>query len=303
MQDLRRLRIIIFSIVINCVCSHVIADIACMTWNMKWFPSSRRNLRLSESEELKRIKEAGSVISSSFNEIKVESENIIVCAQEVRDALICSNIVASCGIKGLKVSSVSNFKDKTGIPLWQQTAIFSTLPIVEAGYSHWQPSEIVELPRGFSYAVFELKENQMIVCFSLHLKSNLNFAGTELVHQENILKREMSAKQILDEVKRFRKKYGDNLRVLVAGDFNTSEDDCSYVSEATLRSFYGAHYRSCFTGIKKDRRITCPGNDRYEDATFDYILYKGFGKRKDIKIFNGLGISDHNPVALLLSIE
>jgi endonuclease/exonuclease/phosphatase family metal-dependent hydrolase len=98
-------------------------------------------------------------------------------------------------------------------------------------------------------------------------------------------------------------KYGDNLRVLVAGDFNTSEDDYSYVSEATLRSFYGAHYRSCFSGIKKDRRITCPGNGRYEDATFDYVLYKGFGKRKDIKIFNGLGISDHNPVALSLSLE
>lgn len=93
MQDLRRLRIIIFSILINCVCFHASADIACMTWNMKWFPSGRRNLRLSESEELKRIKEAGSVISSSFNEIKVESENIIVCVQEVRDALICSTAI------------------------------------------------------------------------------------------------------------------------------------------------------------------------------------------------------------------
>ena len=67
--------------------------------------------------------------------------------------------------------------------------------------------------------------------------------------------------------------YGERLkRVVVAGDFNTNEDEETFVSESTLRSFYGAHFRSCFKGWRKHQRITHPGSGGYPDATFDSLI-------------------------------
>jgi len=78
------------------------------------------------------------------------------------------------------------------------------------------------------------------------------------------------------------------------------DDDLEYVSEATLRSFYGAHFRSCFRDWKKSQKITHPGSGRFPDATFDYILYRGFERIVSRKIYTGVPLSDHNLVALRL---
>ena len=88
--------------------------------------------------------------------------------------------------------------------------------------------------------------------------------------------------------------------VVVGGDFNTNDDDLEYVSEATIRSFYGAHFRSCFRDLKKSQKITHPGTNGFPDATFDYILYRGFERLVSRKIYPGAPESDHNLVALRL---
>ena len=88
--------------------------------------------------------------------------------------------------------------------------------------------------------------------------------------------------------------------VVVGGDFNTNDDDLEYVSEATIRSFYGAHFRSCFRDQKKSQKITHPGTNGFPDATFDYILYRGFERIVSRKIYPGAPESDHNLVALRL---
>ena len=99
---------------------------------------------------------------------------------------------------------------------------------------------------------------------------------------------------------RRRRRPGVKLRILVGGDFNTNEDDPAFVSEATLRSFYGAHYRSCFRDWKKSQCVTHPGDRNFPDATFDYILYHGFERIVSRRIFPGAPVSDHNLVALRL---
>ena len=93
---------------------------------------------------------------------------------------------------------------------------------------------------------------------------------------------------------------GKELRVVVGGDFNTNDDDLEYVSEATLRSFYGAHFRSCFRDLRKDQKVTRPGANGFPDMTFDYILYRGFERIVSRKIYPGEPLSDHNLVALRL---
>ena len=120
-------------------------------------------------------------------------------------------------------------------------------------------------------------------------------------HAKSRYHREAAAAQVLAVVRKMRDGLpGKELRVVVGGDFNTNDDDLEYVSEATLRSFYGAHVRSCFRDLRKDQKVTRPGTNGFPDATFDYILYRGFERIVSRKIYPGAPVSDHNLVALRL---
>ena len=276
-------------------------DVLVTTWNMKWFPSGIADLRNDEVAERKTILGAGRLLSDVFREqTRKSSADVIVLAQEVRDAETMTNYVSAAGIKGLKVVSVSHFRDGD-VPIWQQVAILSTLPVLDAGYATWAKGIGVSIPRGFAYALLDGGKEGPIACFSLHLKSNLNRSGSDVEGQKNIYKREASAAQILAVVRKMRDAFPDReLRVVVGGDFNTNDDDLEYVSEATLRSFYGAHFRSCFRDLRRDQKVTRLGTNGFPDMTFDYILYRGFDRIVSRKIYPGPPLSDHNLVALRL---
>ena len=276
-------------------------DVLVTTWNMKWFPSGIADLRNDLTAENATIANAGRILSGAVNDqTRKSGADMIVLAQEIRDVVAMSNYVDAAGIKGLKVVSVSHFKDGD-IPIWQQVAILSTLPVLDAGYATWARGIGVSIPRGFAYALLDGGDAGPIACFSLHLKSNMNRSGSAVEGQKNIYKREAAAAQILAVVRKMRDELpGKELRVVVGGDFNTNDDDLEYVSEATLRSFYGAHFRSCFRDLKKSQKITHPGSNGFPDATFDYILYRGFERIVSRKIYQGAPVSDHNLVALRL---
>ena len=276
-------------------------DVLITTWNMKWFPSGLADLRNSEEAEKATIIKAGRTLSDAVKaHTRKSGAGLIALAQEVRDAEAMSNYVRASGIEGLKLVVVSHFKDGD-IPLWQQVAILSTLPVMDSGFATWAKGIGVSIPRGFAYALLDGGEDGPIACFSLHLKSNLNRSGTDVEAQKNLYKREAAAAQILAVVRKMRDAFPDReLKVVVGGDFNTSDDDLAYVSEATLRSFYGAHFRSCFRDLKKSQKITHPGGNGFPDATFDYILYRGFERIVSRKIYPGSPVSDHNLVALRL---
>ena len=276
-------------------------DVLVATWNMKWFPSGIADLRNGEDAEKATISGAGRLLSGAVREqTRKSGADLIVLAQEVRDAETMTNYVKASGIKGLKVVTVSHFKDGD-VPIWQQVAILSTLPVLDAGFATWARGIGVSIPRGFAYALLDGGKEGPIACFSLHLKSNVNRSGSDVEGQKNIYKREASSAQVLAVVRKMRDGLpGKELRVVVGGDFNTNDDDLEYVSEATLRSFYGAHFRSCFRDLKKEQKVTRPGANGFPDMTFDYILYRGFERIVSRKIYPGKPISDHNLVALRL---
>ncbi len=303
MQGVRRLRVkIVFLAWIafaGMLC--VWGDVLVTTWNMKWFPSGLVDLRNSEEAENAIIANAGRILAyAAHDQTRKSGADMIVLAQEVRDVEAMSNYVHAAGIQGLKVVSVSHFKDGD-VPIWQQVAILSTLPVLDAGYATWAKGIGVSIPRGFAYALLDGGKAGPIACFSLHLKSNMNRSGSDVEGQKNIYKREAAAAQVLAVVRKMRDGLpGKELRVVVGGDFNTNDDDLEYVSEATLRAFYGAHFRSCFRDLKKSQKITHPGSNGFPDATFDYILYRGFERIVSRKIYPGAPVSDHNLVALRL---
>ena len=278
-------------------------DILCATWNMKWFPSGRADMRRDNFfEETITADNASKILSNFYREMSSSNDaEVVFFAQEMRDREWCARLVEKSDIPNLKIASISDFRDNAGVTLWQQTVVLSTLPVIEAGFTPWQGDENVDVPRGYAYAVLRRDNGDMVACFSIHLKSNLNVGNRPIETQRNIYKREISAPQILAKLKELQKKYTGQLsRVIVAGDFNTNEDEQSFVSESTLRSFYGAHFRNCFSGAKKADRVTHPGMGKFPDATFDYILYRGFDKQVSRRIFPGALVSDHNLVALRL---
>lgn len=276
-------------------------DVLVTTWNMKWFPSGKANIRNEDVFEKMSIANAGKILAGAVDDqCRRSNADLIVFGQEVRDAEAMSNYVHASGIDGLRVVTVSNFTDGD-VPIWQQVAIMSTLPVIDSGFATWSKSSGVSIPRGFAYALLDGGEDGPIACFSLHLKSNLNQSGTEVENQKNIYKREAASAQILAVVKKMRDAFPNKeLRVVVGGDFNTNDDDFEYVSESTIRAFYGAHFRSCFRDLKKSQKITHPAANGFPDATFDYILYRGFERIVSRKIYPGQPVSDHNLVALRL---
>ena len=52
--------------------------------------------------------------------------------------------------------------------------------------------------------------------------------------------------------------------------------------------------------VRREQRVTRPAAGNFPDATFDYILYRGFDRIVGRKIYSGAGVSDHNLVALRL---
>ena len=280
-------------------CGH--GDVLVTTWNMKWFPSGKANVRNEGVLEKMTIASAGKILSEAVEDQNRKSKaDLIVFGQEVRDAEAMTNYARAAGIDGLRVAVVSNFLDGD-VPIWQQVAIMTTLPVLDAGFATWAKGSGVSIPRGFAYALLDGGDEGPIACFSLHLKSNLNRSGTEMENQKNIYKREAASAQILALVRKMRDSFQrKELRVIVGGDFNTNDDDIAFVSESTIRAFYGAHFRSCFRDLKKSQRITYPGANGFPDATLDYILYRGFERIVGRKIYPGHPVSDHNLVALRL---
>ncbi len=276
------------------------ADVAYATWNLHWFPSGHANRRMSETTERRHAKATGEALALMLDGVCGTNGDFVLFPQEVRDEKCCKSLLRYAGREDASVASISGFTDAAGIPLWQQVAVLSTLQPIETGSAKWLSRTPEPAPRGYAYAVFDHGPGGKTACFSLHLKSNLNLSGSLFGQQRNIYLREMAASQVLAKVRSLRQKYGEDLKVVAAGDFNTDTDDARFVSEATLRSFYGAHYRSCFTGLKPEDRVTHPATGPYPDATFDYILFLGFGEMTGRYLFPGAPYSDHNFVAVTL---
>ena len=265
-------------------------EITCATWNMEWFPSGVANMRKPDIEPA-RITQAGDAIK--------KASPSILFVQEIRDRETCERLASVSGIKGLKVAVCSEFKDQTGIPIFQQCAILTSYPVLEAASERWHSYGAVDPPRGYVYALLDVG-GELVACYCVHLKSNLTRKPSD--NQMNILKRELAATQLLDRIRKTDDHKGRKVtRFVIAGDFNTTLDDPLYVSEGTIRSLLDAGFRDGFEGLDRKDRVTLPAKGQYQDVTFDYVFYKGFLGRKDVRIMPPTEVSDHRMVILRIT--
>lgn len=279
------------------------ADLVFGTWNLNWFPSGLADRKAPAGRERERILSAAGILRDGLLRSGAgEGGDVVLFLQEMRGPGVCGELVEAVALPRLRVVEASRFKDPYGIPVWQQLCLASTLPPVETGSPLWLPVPGGSVSRGYSYAVFRPPGGAALICVCLHLKSNLALTGGLVEEQRNIYKREKASAQILKTLGGLCDRYGEGARIVIAGDFNTDEDSERFVSEATLRSFYGAHFRSCFTGVPEERRVTLPASGPYPDATFDYILYRGLEKAGGPLISDGRRVSDHHPVFIRLRV-
>jgi hypothetical protein len=105
------------------------------TWNLKWFPSGRAEHRASERVEAANINDAADVIRGCL-----KGKGRILCLQELRDPLACSNLVSAIGDTNLRVAVATAYRDFRDNRLqWQQLAIVTDLPVLE---TKWQYARI-----------------------------------------------------------------------------------------------------------------------------------------------------------------
>jgi len=268
-----------------------LAGVKVATWNIEWFPSGLAFKQAAPEVEQARIDAAAAIVKTYAPDI--------LFAQEIRDAESAEKLIAASGLEGMKLAAITDFKDQEGNLMFQQCAILSKHPVLDARSERWRTFGVVDPPRGFAYALLDV-DGELTACFSLHLKSNFKRSARD--HQLNILKRELAIAQLLRFIDALPMDVGGRkiTRFIVAGDINSSLDDPAYLSEGTIRNLLEAGFKNCFEGVPPARRVTLPGNDRFPDVTFDYIFWKGFAKQTALRLSPKHDVSDHNMVVVTL---
>ena len=180
----------------------------------------------------------------------------------------------------------------------QQVAVFSRFPVLAAGSESWVASDFVFPPRGFAWAILDVRGEKVAV-FDVHLKSNYVPEGKDEARAAvmNRLKRELAARQLVSRAAAIAATNGWNVgRLLVAGDFNTAAEDPRFAGEKTMRIVRDAGFRDAFEGVPEAERPTLPASDLYPAATFDHICAKGFGAPFSRRVAAVARTSDHAPV-------
>ncbi len=263
------------------------------SWNMGWFPSGYSEQQ-SENDERTRL-------SQTARLMRQQGLPDILLVQEIRDMETCQALTKQLNDKAFRPIVCSSFIDyETKEPALQQLAIFSRYKTLVAGSEPWHVADFVYPPRGYAFAVFEIG-GQLVACFNIHLKSNYIPEGQDVEQQTtlNRLKRELSARQVLDRIDAFRREGVQGRPVtsfLVAGDFNTSLFDEPYKAEATIRSMINTGFANAHEGLVGEAYATLPANQYYPAATFDYILYNGLIPAGKPRVLPNVWISDHREI-------
>jgi endonuclease/exonuclease/phosphatase family metal-dependent hydrolase len=277
-------------------CSSVFGadEIKVSTWNLHWFPSGSKKGYAPAEVEKKRVSEAASVL-------KNEKPDIIVL-EEVRDFESCDALAKEIGPEYQVVVCAAfrnNFGGGSGL---QQVAILSKYPAQSAWYEEWKNFGIVDPPRGFAFAHFNINGKDIAV-YGVHFKSNFTKGPQFKDRQLNILKRELASEQLLAHQLGLSKKLKEEFEAtIVAGDFNTTKDQLEFASEKTLDIFEENGFLSGFESLPLAKRVTIEGKGRYPDATFDYIFAKGFKNNSDQPKILINPASDHGLVTRVLKL-
>lgn len=290
MPKMRRIVAALFAVAL---CAPVFADsIRVTTWNLKWFPSGSSNATTPAAEAAN--------IKAAADTIIVINPDVLLL-QEIRNWDAAQRLTEALKPLQFNVLICSTFRDGFGGGVGQQQVAILAKQKGDAAWSeNWKTKGVVDPPRGFAFAVIPFGKTQ-IAFYSIHLKSNLVMRGGEHEQQLNILKRELSAEQLLAHAESVTKDFPKLSRFVVGGDFNTNSDQDLFISERTLQLFKEAGFFDAMEPLPLGLRITHPASGRYPDATFDYILTRGVKADLPPEILKS-AVSDHMPVTLELKI-
>ena len=268
-----------------------------VNWNIRWFPSGRPEPQ-SEAAELISLRSAAKVIRGI--------EPNILCAEEIRNADVAKQLAAATKLPGFALAVCSDFKLFDGSDGLQQVAIFSTYPVLRTASERWHTVGAIDPPRGYAFALLDAPGGPVGV-FAVHLKSNYVPPDAENPDKQatvNRLKRQFASEQLRQTVRAMRANgtLPLNARVVVAGDFNTSEHG-RWPGETTLSALRAEGWHSCYEGLNPANCHTVAADPAfgYDAVTFDYIFTKGFQSRRATQIRPVRPqLSDHAIVVQLL---
>lgn len=257
-----------------------------MSWNLEWFPGGSPFAKAEEKRS--------AVARASAHLARLEPDILVV--QEVTSERSLRQALA--GHKNLQLHVISNFTNANpdaDTDLVQQVAIASTLPAVSAWTARWKAG-FADPPRGYAFAALRVSTSEVVMVYSVHLKSNR--ATNPFEAQLNIAKREDAAKQLRRHIRETAPSFAPlKVRgVIVGGDFNTNLDNPEWASEGTIRELIDEGFHNTWTGVPPDQRETWRGNHLFAPSTLDYIFLRDLdwpAARTDLLATD---VSDHRPV-------
>lgn len=272
-------------------------EIRVADWNICWFPSGSPEPQDSITEAMT-MRMAAKIIR--------RVEPTIFCAEEIRNEDIARQLAKEIKLPGFKLAVCSAFTNYDGTPALQQTAIFSTYPVIKTRCERWHTVNYIDPPRGYSFALLNAPGGPVGV-FAIHLKSNYisqDNPNPEKTAVINRLKRQLASEQLIKLVDEWLSSgyVPANTRFIVAGDFNTAENE-RWKGETTLSGFRDAGWRSCYEGRRPEDCYTLPADPvfGYDAVTFDYIFTRGFSSQRALQIHPvSRRVSDHYLVTILL---
>jgi len=268
--------------------SLIILAVMAGTWNLKWFPSGRAEHRASERVEAANTRDAADVVRATL-----KGKGRVLFLQELRDPQSCSNLVGAIRDKNLHVAVATAFRDSRDNRLqWQQLAIVTDMPVIEADWKYAKKAGRMFVPRGYAYALLDGGKEGKIACFCVHLKSNYGAYKAD-VAKANATRRTAMIRQVLDAA---RSVVAD--KVIIAGDFNADHFQHQFQGEKLFSLLEAEGYTDGWSGATPGERGTHPGNTRYPDSTIDYIFHRGFGRLVARSLAPEEFVSDHRMVVM-----
>ena len=255
---------------------------------MEWFPGGSPFAKAEERRSA--IARAAAHIGRLEPDILLVQE--VTSERALRQALE--------GHRGLRLHVISNFTNANpdaDTELVQQTAIASTLPGVSAWAAAWK-SGFADPPRGYAFAALRVSTGEVVMVYSVHLKSNR--AGTAWEAQLNIAKREDAAQQLRRHIRETMPNFAPLKArgVIIGGDFNTNLDNPEWVSEGTLRELAADGFHNVWEGVPPEKRETWRGNNIFAPSTLDHILLRDLDWPSASVDLLATDVSDHRPVVV-----
>jgi len=253
-----------------------------VSWNIEWFPGREPNPEPANRElHLRRAQKALQGINPD-----------LFMAQEIADWASFAALTSS--VAGMEPHVLSSFQDSPA----QQAGIASRLPAESAWSEVWR-SAPSHPPRGFAFTALRLDDGSRLLVWTLHMKANRGDLSRA------IAAREEAARQLESHILALRRVYEPlgPVRLLIAGDWNTSLDDERFRHETTLRAMTLSGLDWGWADVSFSRRVTVPSSGVFPDACFDHAFTHGLRIRSARALQSHDEISDHCPVLLEVEAE